>query len=242
MLVATGPHYPPTAQQHPLQISDTEQYSDTSMYIDQVRTPAEPATRLTRKESQQTTRARLVASAITLFARQGVGATSLNAVAEHAGFSRGAVHGNYTSKDELAAAVAATVADELTPQLQQTLTSPLPSGERLTAYIHTFLDYCAQNPDAAGALIAVFGHRGRVDPQHYRERAMAALGDLIALFEEGQCHGEMRAFDTTTMAFALRTVLDNTAALLRDPGADAGALAAEIAALFTAATREEGPA
>jgi len=182
---------------------------------------------------------RLVASAIELFARDGVGATSLNAVAEHAGFSRGAVHGNFSGKDELAAAVTESVTGGLAPELRRVLSTSEPAGVRLAAYIRTFLEYCAKQPSAAAALIAVIEHAGRRQPGNYGERAAAAIGDLAALFEEGQQRDEMRSFDTRTMAFAVRTVLDNAALRLAADQAGATALANEIAALFIAATRKE---
>jgi AcrR family transcriptional regulator len=197
-------------------------------------------TRLTRKESREETRRRLVAAAIELFAQSGVAATSLNAVAEHAGFSRGAVHGNYASKDELAAAVAESVVGELGPRLQECLRAATPTGERLAAYLRTFLEYCSGHPDATGALIAVVEYFGRQRPQYYGDRAAASVADLVALFEEGQQRGEMRAFDAPTMAFAVRTVLDNTAMRLSANENDVCEVAAEIVALFTAATRSEG--
>src|SRR5699024_405092 len=84
-------------------VSDTYVYSDTVMYPDFM--TDFPTPRLTRRESQELTRRRLVESAAELFAARGVRGTSLIAVAEQAGFSRGAVHGNFSDKDELAAAV-----------------------------------------------------------------------------------------------------------------------------------------
>jgi AcrR family transcriptional regulator len=210
------------------------------MYPEFMETAGSAMVRLTRKESQEETRRRLVASAITLFARSGVAATSLNAVAEHAGFTRGAVHGNYSGKDELATAVAETVAGELAPQLTQTLTTPAPSLDRLAAYIRVFLAYCAQHPDGTGALIAVVEYLGRADPGYYSDRAAASLGGLIELFEDGRRSGEMRTFDAKTMAFALRTVLDSTAALMRATETDVETLTMEIVALFVSATRAAG--
>lgn len=201
-----------------------------------------PAGRLTRKESQAATRTRLIASAIELFARDGVAATSLNAVAEHAGFSRGAVHGNFSGKDELAAAVTESVVGALAPELQRALSTAAPTGERLAAYIRIFLDYCSQQPTAAAALIAVVAHAGRQQPRYYEDRGAASVGDLVALFEEGRDRGEMRAFDARTMAFAVRTVLDSAALRLTADPAGAEALANEIAAMFTAATRKESSA
>ncbi len=61
--------------------------------------------RLTRAESQERTRAALVEAATKLYLRDGFKATSLDDVAEEAGYSRGAVHSNFDSKAELGAAV-----------------------------------------------------------------------------------------------------------------------------------------
>jgi AcrR family transcriptional regulator len=55
----------------------------------------------TRKERQAHTRARLMDSAAELAARRGIQGTSLDAVAERAGFTKGAVYANFRSKEEL---------------------------------------------------------------------------------------------------------------------------------------------
>ncbi|WP_424184637.1 TetR/AcrR family transcriptional regulator [Actinokineospora sp. G85] len=57
--------------------------------------------RLTRVESQARTRELLIATAKDLFLRDGYHATSLEKVAEAAGFSKGAVYSNFRNKDEL---------------------------------------------------------------------------------------------------------------------------------------------
>jgi AcrR family transcriptional regulator len=51
------------------------------------------------------TRARLVAAAATVFARQGFTGASLEDVAEEAGLTKGAVYSNFESKDDLISAV-----------------------------------------------------------------------------------------------------------------------------------------
>jgi AcrR family transcriptional regulator len=61
--------------------------------------------RLSRTESQARTRSQLVATAKELFLRDGYLATSLEKVAETAGFSKGAVYSNFRNKDELCVAV-----------------------------------------------------------------------------------------------------------------------------------------
>ncbi|GCE22635.1 TetR/AcrR family transcriptional regulator [Dictyobacter kobayashii] len=57
--------------------------------------------RLTREESRQQTRERLLEAAAALFSRQGFDATAVDQIAEEAGFSKGAVYSNFASKEEL---------------------------------------------------------------------------------------------------------------------------------------------
>ncbi|MFI9506554.1 TetR/AcrR family transcriptional regulator [Nocardia sp. NPDC052566] len=57
--------------------------------------------RLTRSESQARTRADLVATARDLFLADGYAKTSLERVAEEAGYSKGAVYSNFRTKKEL---------------------------------------------------------------------------------------------------------------------------------------------
>jgi AcrR family transcriptional regulator len=57
--------------------------------------------RRTQAERRQETREEVLAAASRLFARNGFHATSLDAVAEEAGFSRGAVYYNFADKEQL---------------------------------------------------------------------------------------------------------------------------------------------
>lgn len=61
--------------------------------------------RLTRQESQARTRALLLEVAAEEFLAHGYTGTSLERIAELAGFSKGAVYGNFAGKDELCLAV-----------------------------------------------------------------------------------------------------------------------------------------
>ena len=58
-------------------------------------------TRLTRKESQESTRKRLRDAAEAAIARNGLGGVGIADITESAGFSRGAFYANYRSKPEL---------------------------------------------------------------------------------------------------------------------------------------------
>jgi AcrR family transcriptional regulator len=57
--------------------------------------------RKTQAERRHDTRERVLTAASRVFARRGFHATSLEAVAEEAGFSRGAVHYNFADKEQL---------------------------------------------------------------------------------------------------------------------------------------------
>ncbi len=60
-----------------------------------------PPVRLTRAEKRDQTRAALLIAAAQVFATRGFHATTLDAVAEAAGLTKGAVYSNFQSKDDL---------------------------------------------------------------------------------------------------------------------------------------------
>src|SRR3954462_4706058 len=68
--------------------------------------------RLTRAESQARTREQLIETAQLLFLRDGYSVTSLEKVADEAGYSKGAVYSNFRSKDELCLTVLDRIHDE----------------------------------------------------------------------------------------------------------------------------------
>lgn len=61
--------------------------------------------RLNRLERQAQTRQQLIDAAALVFARRGFGGASLDEVADEAGYTKGAVYSNFTSKEELFLAV-----------------------------------------------------------------------------------------------------------------------------------------
>ena len=64
------------------------------------------ATRLSRKEKQEQTRAAILEAAATLFATRGVEGASMEAVAREAGLTQGAIYSNFANKSELWWAIA----------------------------------------------------------------------------------------------------------------------------------------
>ncbi|OQO89466.1 hypothetical protein B1813_21245 [Saccharomonospora piscinae] len=65
------------------------------------------ARRLSRRESQELTRSRLLAAAAEVFAEVGVAGASVERIADRAGYTRGAFYGHFADKDALVAALLA---------------------------------------------------------------------------------------------------------------------------------------
>ena len=64
-------------------------------------TKTKPPKRLTRKEKQAQTRARLLDAAEQVFLRRGMQGSSVEEISAEAGFTRGAFYSNFESKEEL---------------------------------------------------------------------------------------------------------------------------------------------
>ncbi len=82
---------------------NTSEYSHSPWYCGDV-TEADdsnPRRRLSRDEARQLTRERLLDAASEVFKRQGYNGASLDAVAEAAGYTKGAVYSNFATKAEL---------------------------------------------------------------------------------------------------------------------------------------------
>jgi AcrR family transcriptional regulator len=79
------------------------------------------ATVMTRAERQEQTRQELVDAAERLFSTQGFHATSIDAVAAEAGFTKGAVYSNFESKEDLFFAVYERRVDRRVEELETAL-------------------------------------------------------------------------------------------------------------------------
>lgn len=75
--------------------------------------PSDPAPDGTTRVPRAEVRDRILSAAALLFAERGVHATTLDEVAAIAGFSKGAVYSNFTSKDDLVAQLMTARVDEV---------------------------------------------------------------------------------------------------------------------------------
>jgi AcrR family transcriptional regulator len=141
--------------------------------------PSRPL-RLTRAESQALTRSRLVAVARDLFLREGYAKTSLERVAEEAGFSKGAVYSNFGGKDDLCLAVLDSIQGEVADAVLHALGDAASFEEALSAF-DLWADKRLGDPDWS-ALEAEFAARSRRDPvlRHALRERNARLHTMLA--------------------------------------------------------------
>src|SRR5438876_3068234 len=69
----------------------------------------------TRRSSDLDTRSRLLHTALTLFAKRGVEATSLQMIADELGVTKAAIYYHYTTKSEIVEALVAPLLAEVNP-------------------------------------------------------------------------------------------------------------------------------
>ncbi|MGH9198857.1 MAG: TetR/AcrR family transcriptional regulator [Acidimicrobiia bacterium] len=91
------------------------------------------AKRLNRAESREQTRQRILEAAADLFARNGYRSTSVDDVAEAAGYSKGAFYYNFDSKDDLFDALVDEHIEGLTTELEKALTDATTMEEKIAA-------------------------------------------------------------------------------------------------------------
>lgn len=98
--------------------------------------------RLTRSESQAITRVKLVQAARELFRRDGYSITSVDRIATHAGFSKGAVYSNFPTKDAIFLEVLEGIGTDGMEALMSTLNADT-SREAVITTLSNWANYCS---------------------------------------------------------------------------------------------------
>src|ERR1700692_3617117 len=88
--------------------------------------------RLTRGQSRQNTRERLLAAARSVFARSGFHGASVEEIASKAGFSTGALYSNFDGKEDLFLVLMEREIDEHAREISQAVAMRTTVAERAT--------------------------------------------------------------------------------------------------------------
>jgi len=105
------------------------------------------AVRLTRAEKREQTRAQLLDAAATVFAERGLDGATVDDVAAHAGFTKGAVYAHFGSKDELFLAMLEQRYTCRMEELERVLLSPGRAVDNARAAGADFQRYAQSDPD-----------------------------------------------------------------------------------------------
>jgi AcrR family transcriptional regulator len=145
--------------------------------------------RLSRQERKERTRADLVATAREAFLRHGFHGASLEEIAEHAGYTKGAVYSNFSGKDELFLAVLdAHAARRRRAYVDVALDAPT-MEQGLRAIAREMVSGERADPRWVPVLIEFWTHASR-DPELRRqvsrrhEQSLDAIGVLLQTLAE----------------------------------------------------------
>ncbi len=105
------------------------------------------AVRLTRSEKREQTRAQLLDAAATVFAQRGLDGATVDDVAAHAGFTKGAVYAHFGSKDELFLAMLEQRYACRMEELERVLLAPGAAVDNARTAGHEFQRYAQSDPD-----------------------------------------------------------------------------------------------
>jgi len=189
--------------------------------------------------SEPSTRERIVAAAVQLFADQGYDATSVNQVVQRADVAKGALYHHFASKDDLLYEVYRELVDRQLRGLHDILDRGLAPADTLRALIEDMVVTTA----ARAAEAKVFfreGYRLSDDKQARVRAARRAIHDAVTdLVRAAQASGEFSAVASPEMVtFTVFGVINELPVWYRPDGPKSPAgLAAELADLVLAALR-----
>lgn len=186
-------------------------------------------------------RAQLVRCAAEEIAANGYAAASLVAIARRAGVSRGVISYHFTDRDDLIDQVVSDFYADAAAFIAPRMSAGQGVRGQIAAFIEANVAFLAEHPvevRAAAEIAANYRSVTGARLDQVRPEPAAGRSRVLALFEQGQAGGELRAFDPRTMAVAMRQAIDGAIAELeRDPGFDAAAYGRELVTTFDLAMR-----
>ncbi|MBN3791270.1 TetR/AcrR family transcriptional regulator [Burkholderia sp. Ac-20353] len=138
--------------------------------------PATGATGVRRKKAPEQVRAQLLAAASDIATHHGVQALTLDAVAERAGVTKGALQYHFANKQGLLDALFEQTTERFNRQMDARIAAdPHPAGAAARAYVHTMLDKA--NPAASTDVLRVLVASMVSEPET-RERWSVPISEL----------------------------------------------------------------
>lgn len=161
-----------------------------------------------RQEREET----LMVAAMQVFADQGYHGATMQAIANHAGVSKGGVYDYFSSKEALLVRTAEWFFDQLIDSTMTTLeesTGPIP--ERLERFACAATSHLEEWTSAAMILIQVWAEMGREDGplrSIMSAQYVKALGRLQTVLDSAVATHELPPFDTRSAAVVMLAAMD----------------------------------
>lgn len=199
-----------------------------------------------RTFTEEARRAQIIACTIEVLAEFGYAQASFAKVAERAGISKSVISYHFAGKDELLEQVIQSVYADGARYIRPRIEAQGSASAMLAEYLRSNLEYIRDHSKDITAIteIAVNVRTRKGSPRFAGGPGgmEQALKPLQAILQRGQDEGAFTDFDTRTMAWAIRTLVDSVPRRQAlDPGFDFGTCMNEVIALADRATRKITP-
>jgi AcrR family transcriptional regulator len=187
--------------------------------------------------TRASTRERIVAAAVSLFAEQGFDATSVNEVVLRAGVAKGALYHHFASKDDLLYEVYGELVDRQLAGLREILGRGLPPADTLRELIADLVVSTAARVGEAKVFFRESHRLGDANQARVRAARRAIHDAVTELVRSAQAGGEFAAVASAEMVtFTVFGVINELPVWYRPDGPKQPAeLAAELSSLILAA-------
>ena len=138
----------------------------------------------------RSTRDRIIAAAVSLFAEQGFDATSVNQVVQRAEVAKGALYHHFASKDELLYEVYRELVDRQVQGLGEITARGLPAAETLRALIGDLVVTTAARAQEAKVFFRESHRLSDSNQQRVRQARRTIHDSVIELVRKAQASGE----------------------------------------------------
>lgn len=184
-------------------------------------------------------REQIVGGAIAVLAENGYSATSLAAIADRLGVSKGVISYHFAGKAEVLNEVVRSVLSEAEAWMSPRVAGAASFTEALRLYIASNLAFLDTHRTEIFALTEVLSN-ARATPgvaETFSESHQAAIAALEALFTGGRKAGEFGDVAPRASAISLRAAIDAVSGLIReDPAFDLTGFGTDLATLYERAS------
>lgn len=147
---------------------------------------------MSQSRSSTDTRARILATAETQFARKGYEGAHLQSIAEEVGVQKTALYYYFTSKADLYVSVLQDMLDDLESAVTGALAGDAPFEERLEAMLDTLNELLAERRNYSLMLVRIFTDEVRADLTPLTDAVNDVIGAILAFYHAGVEAGAFR--------------------------------------------------